>query len=78
MERLHHMASPEKVKTGPKTTRKKASRPRKTGSARTRTGSRKKGGKEKKSNPPPPTLARTRRLLLAALRLWELKRGLRE
>jgi len=30
------------------------------------------------SYPGPETLARTKRLLLAALRVWELKRGLRE
>jgi hypothetical protein len=28
--------------------------------------------------PPKGTLGRTRRLLLAALRLWELKRGVRD
>jgi hypothetical protein len=41
----------------------------------TRTGA---AGAAKKSRPRVGTLARTRTLMLAALRVWELKQGIRE
>lgn len=76
------MPSPEKTKRSNKAPGKNPAR-RKTASPRARTATPRKKKARRAAAAEPPlapkgTLSRTRRLLLAALRLWELKQGVRD